>query len=69
VLPEAFATDAERLQRFEQEARATAALSHPHNVSLYDVGRYDGAPARRPRDLAVLDVLERSLAKASKSKG
>ncbi len=30
VLPEDFATDADRLARFEQEARAAAALNHPH---------------------------------------
>jgi eukaryotic-like serine/threonine-protein kinase len=29
VLPEAFARDADRLRRFEQEARAVAALNHP----------------------------------------
>src|SRR4029079_14147749 len=30
VLPPEFSADADRLQRFEQEARATAALSHPN---------------------------------------
>ncbi len=36
--------DADRLQRFEQEARAVSALSHPNIVALYDVGEQDGAP-------------------------
>jgi len=38
VLPEDFATDADRRRRFEQEARALAALNHPNIVAVYDVG-------------------------------
>lgn len=42
VLPPAFAADAERLRRFDQEARAAAALNHPNIVVLHDVGTAEG---------------------------
>jgi serine/threonine protein kinase len=44
VLPGAFARDAERLRRFETEARAVAALNHPNILSIHDIGTSDGAP-------------------------
>jgi eukaryotic-like serine/threonine-protein kinase len=44
VLPEAFARDAERLRRFETEARAIAALNHPNILSIHDLGTHEGAP-------------------------
>ena len=42
VLPESFAADAERLRRFEQEARAVAALNHPNILAVHDIGAQDG---------------------------
>ena len=44
VLPEALTRDADRLRRFEQEARTIAALNHPNILGIHDIGAYDGAP-------------------------
>ena len=42
VLPPALAADADRLRRFEKEARAASALNHPNIVTIYDAGTMDG---------------------------
>ncbi len=44
VLPSGSAPDSERLRRFEQEARATAALNHPNILAVFDVGSQDQSP-------------------------
>ncbi len=44
VLPAGYYSDPERLRRFEQEARATAALNHPNILALFDIGRQDDCP-------------------------
>ncbi|MGZ4824570.1 MAG: protein kinase domain-containing protein [Terriglobales bacterium] len=45
ILPAQFATDVERLRRFEQEARAAAALNDPNILAIYDLGTQpNGSP-------------------------
>jgi serine/threonine-protein kinase len=42
VLPESVATDAERLARFEREAKVLAALNHPNIAGIFQVEEADG---------------------------
>jgi len=44
VLPSFLSTDSDRLRRFEQEARAAAALNHPNILAVFQMGTYQGAP-------------------------
>ncbi|MEA2817931.1 MAG: hypothetical protein QOI93_5825, partial [Rhodospirillaceae bacterium] len=44
ILPESLARDNDRLHRFEQEARAVAALNHPNILAVFDIGQHNGSP-------------------------
>src|SRR5437773_5915431 len=44
VLPPSLACDADRLRRFEQEARAAGVLNHPNILAIFDIGSHDGSP-------------------------
>src|SRR5512136_188755 len=44
ILPSEVGADPERLRRFEQEARAVAALNHPNILTVFDVGAHEGTP-------------------------
>src|SRR5262244_2073008 len=60
ILPSA---DPELKARFEREAKAIAALTHPHICTLYDVGHQDGT------DYLVLEYLEGETLAARISRG
>jgi len=42
LLPAEFTADLERVQRFQQEARAVSALNHPNIVTVYEIGEVEG---------------------------
>jgi len=44
ILPASLSRDPDRLRRFEQEARAAAALNHPNILAVYQLGTHEGAP-------------------------
>jgi serine/threonine protein kinase len=42
ILPATFAGDADRLDRFEHEARLLSTVNHPNLLAIHDVGAQDG---------------------------
>jgi serine/threonine-protein kinase len=51
-LPEVFAADADRLGRFEREAKLLASLNHPNIASIYGIENDDG------KQVLVLELVE-----------
>src|ERR1017187_566245 len=44
ILPESFASDTDRLRRFEIEAKAAGALNHPNILVVHDIGTGQDSP-------------------------
>src|SRR2546426_216695 len=63
VLPDIFAQDPQRLARFEREARAVAALSHPNILGIHDLCGADGVT------FAVMELLDGETLRASLDEG
>ena len=50
ILPEAFASDPDRLARFQREAQVLASLNHPGIAAIYGIEEQDDARAREAFD-------------------
>jgi serine/threonine-protein kinase len=58
VLPDAFAGDAERLARFEREARALAGLNHPNIATLHGIEESPATGSGQPVRALVMELVE-----------
>ena len=58
VLPEALASDPERIARFEREAQALAALNHPHIAHLHSLEQAIPSPGQPPIPFLVMELVE-----------
>src|SRR5882724_8066939 len=67
ILPESFASEPERLRRFEQEARAVAALNHPNILAIHDIGQSGEGAGTAP--FLVSELLEGETLRAVLDRG
>jgi hypothetical protein len=66
ILPPHYSAHPDRLRRFEQKARAAAALNHPNILAIHDTGTHEGGPyivsellqGRPPRDIGPCETID-----------
>jgi serine/threonine protein kinase len=56
ILPDSFASDSDRVMRFEREAKTLASLNHPHIAQIYDFGQV--VEAGRQTRLLALELVD-----------
>lgn len=67
ILPDAFASDTDRLARFEREAKTLASLNHPHIAAIYGFEKSGGTHAL-VMELVEGETLQEKLAHVSSLK-